>query len=114
HKPRGQGGYQSLHKVVRETGGVLFEIQIRSKEMHLRAERGSAAHWIYKLGGTSPDPELVKKINTLREALEKTIGIADKSRTCSSENFSEHGLKENGRVPGIHVFTPAGDVILLP
>jgi len=114
HKPRGQGGYQSLHKVVQETGGALFEIQIRSKEMHLQAERGSAAHWIYKLGGTSHQPEIVKKINTLRETLEKTMGMADKSRTSSSESLGEHDLKEIGRTPGIHVFTPAGDVILLP
>jgi GTP diphosphokinase / guanosine-3',5'-bis(diphosphate) 3'-diphosphatase len=100
HAPRGQGGYQSLHKVVRGTEGVLLEIQIRSKEMHVQAERGSAAHWIYKLGGTSPEPEFVKKLHALRETLENSV--------------VGNGSKEYEYTYTIHVLTPEGDVVLLP
>jgi ppGpp synthetase/RelA/SpoT-type nucleotidyltranferase len=41
-------GYQSLHSYVRAEGGLSFEIQIRSEQMHQRADGGSAAHWRYK------------------------------------------------------------------
>jgi ppGpp synthetase/RelA/SpoT-type nucleotidyltranferase len=41
-------GYQCLHTYVRGEGGLSFEIQIRSEEMHQRADGGSAAHWRYK------------------------------------------------------------------
>jgi ppGpp synthetase/RelA/SpoT-type nucleotidyltranferase len=41
-------GYQSIHTCVRAEGGPVFEIQIRSTAMHYEAERGCAAHWMYK------------------------------------------------------------------
>ncbi|CAO2202125.1 unnamed protein product [Urochloa humidicola] len=44
-------GYRSLHTVIMCEGVHPFEIQIRTKEMHLQAEYGFAAHWRYKEGG---------------------------------------------------------------
>lgn len=43
-------GYRSLHTVVLSEGVHPFEVQIRTKEMHLQAEYGFAAHWRYKEG----------------------------------------------------------------
>lgn len=40
-------GYRSLHTSVRDRDGLVFEVQIRSVEMHRTAEAGEAAHWRY-------------------------------------------------------------------
>ena len=41
-------GYQSLHTSVRDRAGFVFEVQIRSVDMHYAAEEGTAAHWRYR------------------------------------------------------------------
>lgn len=50
-KPK-SNGYQSLHTTVRDESNLLFEVQIRSLEMHEAAESGDAAHWRYRAGKT--------------------------------------------------------------
>lgn len=46
-----ENDYRSLHTCVTVDGGPVFELQIRSVAMDRQAERGDAAHWVYKRGG---------------------------------------------------------------
>ena len=62
-------GYQSLHTTVFGPGHTLFEIQIRTREMHRTAEYGIAAHWLYKSGNPESD-ELEKALQWFRQVLE--------------------------------------------
>jgi hypothetical protein len=49
-------GYRSIHTSVRDDDGVVFEIQIRTREMHELAEAGAAAHWVYRAARPKPRP----------------------------------------------------------
>src|SRR2546425_13187740 len=60
-------GYQSLHTTVFGPGGQLYEIQIRTREMHHTAEYGIAAHWLFK-EGKSPD-ELDRHLAWFRQQI---------------------------------------------
>src|SRR3712207_3750630 len=60
--------YQSLHTSVMGPGGLAFEVQIRTEEMHRIAEEGIAAHWKYKEGKKSAGDE--QRIAWLRQLVE--------------------------------------------
>ena len=97
--------YQSLHTTVLAPGGAPFEVQIRTKEMHRVAEYGVAAHWKYKDGKT--DGTLDKKIEWIRKVMEAEADVKDSKElmdTLKSDIFSDE----------VFVFTPKGDVIVLP
>ncbi len=98
--------YQSLHTTVIGPGGDRIEIQIRTEEMHLIAEKGIAAHWNYKERGQLKLDEL-KKANWLRElmSLNQQSGEPDEFLDNIKTNLIEND---------IYVFTPKGDVQELP
>ena len=97
--------YQSLHTTIFGPGGQLFEVQIRTQEMHRTAEYGIAAHWLYKRDG-KPD-ELDQHLGWFRQLLEL------QQDTHSPEEFLEF-LKIDLYQDEIFIFTPQGDVKRLP
>ncbi|OLC97522.1 MAG: hypothetical protein AUI55_00295 [Gemmatimonadetes bacterium 13_1_40CM_2_70_7] len=97
--------YQSLHTTIFGPGGQLYEIQIRTRDMHRTAEYGIAAHWLFK-EGKQPD-ELDRHLAWFRQLLEL------QQDTHTPEEFLEF-LKVDLYQDEIFVFTPRGDVKRLP
>lgn len=93
--------YQSLHTTVIGPGGKPLEIQIRTREMHQRAEWGVAAHWAYKGDDETPD------IDWLNRIIDWQSDIADPTQFMES-------LKSDLDQDEIFVFTPKGRVVGLP
>jgi len=94
--------YQSLHTTVVGPDGAALEVQIRTEEMHGRAEHGIAAHWRYKEGGAEDDElPIVTDIHFLQEA---------------SDDPAEFlaNLKLDLYQDEVFALTPRGDVIALP
>jgi GTP pyrophosphokinase len=97
-------GYKSLHTKVILEGGKRAEFQIRTSEMHKEAEEGIAAHWAYK--EKSPiSPSGLKIFSWLRSVLE-----------LSRENpeYEVKKISQDIYPDEIYVFTPKGDVKILP
>ncbi|HEX5581886.1 MAG TPA: bifunctional (p)ppGpp synthetase/guanosine-3',5'-bis(diphosphate) 3'-pyrophosphohydrolase, partial [Gemmatimonadaceae bacterium] len=99
-------GYQSLHTTVFGPERQLFEVQIRTRDMHRTAEFGIAAHWRYKEGGQRGE-ELDRKLAWFRQVLELQLDAK------TPDEFLEF-LKLDLYQDEIFVFTPTGDVIQLP
>jgi guanosine-3',5'-bis(diphosphate) 3'-pyrophosphohydrolase len=99
-------GYQSLHTTIFGPNSQLYEVQIRTPEMHRTAEYGIAAHWLYKTERERPD-ELDQHFGWFRQLLEL------QQDTHSPEEFLEF-LKVDLYQDEIFVFTPQGDVKRLP
>ncbi len=97
--------YQSLHTTVIGPNGKAIEIQIRTKDMHSRAEFGIAAHWKYKQGGEpdSSSPEML----WLRQLHEWQKETEDPSEFLEALRFDLG-------TPEVFVFTPKGSVVALP
>lgn len=93
-------GYQSLHTAVFGPRGKPVEIQIRTRQMNEHAERGVAAHWMYKEGSTE-GLRLQQSINALRSLLESGGGDDSLEESFGRELFADR----------VFVFTPRGDVI---
>ncbi|MDZ4796899.1 MAG: bifunctional (p)ppGpp synthetase/guanosine-3',5'-bis(diphosphate) 3'-pyrophosphohydrolase [Bryobacteraceae bacterium] len=98
--------YQSLHTSVMGPGGLAFEVQIRTEEMHRIAEEGIAAHWKYKEGkkGLTPDDQ---RISWLRQLVEWQREMRDPGEFMST-------LKVDLYPEEAYTFTPMGKVIVLP
>ncbi|MGW8375825.1 RelA/SpoT family protein [Actinacidiphila sp. SB3-2] len=115
--------YQSLHTTVIGPGGKPVELQIRTFDMHRRAEYGIAAHWKYKQqavagaskvrtdapkgSGKEKDKDHVNDMSWLRQLLDWQKETEDPGEFLESLRFD---LSRNE----VFVFTPKGDVIALP
>ncbi len=100
-------GYQSLHTTVFGPRGTLFEIQIRTRDMHRTAEYGIAAHWLYKDSEKGGKKDLDRHLAWFRQVLELQLDAE------TPDQFLEF-LKLDLYQDEIFVFTPNGDVIQLP
>ncbi len=100
---RKPNGYQSIHTVVFADQGQTVEVQIRTKDMHMVAELGVAAHWRYKEGGAQ-DQAMEKAISSLRYLLDNQSNDAQLVDDFHTEVFSDR----------VFVLTPKGKIFELP
>ncbi|QCR23221.1 bifunctional (p)ppGpp synthetase/guanosine-3',5'-bis(diphosphate) 3'-pyrophosphohydrolase [Pontibacter sp. SGAir0037] len=99
-------GYESLHTTVMSKTGQWVEVQIRTKRMDEIAERGYAAHWKYKNGGVAMSESALELwINKVRDMLE--------NNTANALEFMDE-FRKNLFVEEVFVFTPKGELIILP
>ncbi|MFT3748742.1 MAG: bifunctional (p)ppGpp synthetase/guanosine-3',5'-bis(diphosphate) 3'-pyrophosphohydrolase [Agriterribacter sp.] len=96
-------GYEALHTTVMGSQGKWVEVQIRTKRMNEIAEKGLAAHWKYK-EGSSDESRFDKWFMQIREALTHDVNSID-----FLQDFKTSFLAEE-----IYVYTPKGDVKMLP
>jgi len=97
-------GYRSIHTTVIGPGGKMVEVQIRTRAMHEIAEKGLAAHWKYKENITETDKQFEEWVKWVRDVLENQTDMTQ---------FIED-LKLNLFQDEIYVFTPKGDLKVLP
>jgi GTP pyrophosphokinase len=98
--------YQSLHTTVIGDTGQPFEIQIRTREMDLVAERGIAAHWKYKEGRLGPHADDAR-LQWLRQVVDWQKEVSDPRQFLSS-------LKVDLYPDEVYTFTPKGEVFAFP
>jgi guanosine-3',5'-bis(diphosphate) 3'-pyrophosphohydrolase len=107
--PKGNG-YQSLHTTLVSPLGTAVEFQIRTEPMHAVAEKGIAAHWMYKThghGGTGQQD--AQRLGTMW--LQSLIDIQDETRDATE--FLEH-VKIDLFPDAVYVFTPKSKILSLP
>ncbi|OGD27506.1 MAG: hypothetical protein A2V57_10135 [Candidatus Aminicenantes bacterium RBG_19FT_COMBO_65_30] len=99
--------YQALHTTVITKGRKMFEVQIRTREMHDLAENGIAAHWRYKDDAPSGPMKEDRRLHWLREM----AALFEEQK--NPQEFLR-SLKTNLIPEEVYVFTPKGKVIDLP
>ncbi len=102
--------YQSLHTTLIGPKGTPFEVQIRTWEMHRIAEFGIAAHWAYKEANKDKKTSVIvqdDKLAWLRETLEWQKDMQDPQEFLNT-------LKTELFVDEVYVFTPKGEIKVLP
>ena len=99
-------GYQSLHTSVISEHGFPLEVQIRTDEMHRRAEEGIAAHWKYKEGrvGDNRDERYFQWMRQLLEVQQEVRDPAEFLQNLKIDLYPEE----------VYIFTPKGEVRSLP
>ncbi|MBS0428348.1 MAG: bifunctional (p)ppGpp synthetase/guanosine-3',5'-bis(diphosphate) 3'-pyrophosphohydrolase [Proteobacteria bacterium] len=100
-------GYQSLHTTLVGPSGVSVEFQLRTEAMHVVAESGVAAHWLYKASdaaGNNSDRLSAKWLQSL-------LDIQDETRDATE--FWDH-VKVDLFPDAVYVFTPRSEIMALP
>ncbi|OYU25486.1 MAG: guanosine-3',5'-bis(diphosphate) 3'-pyrophosphohydrolase [Burkholderiales bacterium PBB2] len=104
-------GYQSLHTTLVSPLGTPVEFQIRTEAMHMVAEKGVAAHWLYKKG-SNPSGTSAESAQQLGSRwLQSLIDIQDETRDANE--FLEH-VKIDLFPDAVYVFTPKSRIMALP
>jgi guanosine-3',5'-bis(diphosphate) 3'-pyrophosphohydrolase len=100
-------GYQGLHTLLFSPLGSPVEVQIRTEEMNIVAERGIAAHWVYKNRGSASNNAQERAQNWVRDLI-------------NSDEFALPSLEflENVKIDlfpdEVYIFTPKGEILSLP
>lgn len=100
-------GYQSLHTTLVGPSGVNVEFQMRTEAMHLVAESGVAAHWLYK--ASAPHGEAAERLGT--KWLQSLLDIQHETRDAAE--FWDH-VKIDLFPDAVYVFTPRSQIMALP
>ncbi|MEG0283850.1 MAG: bifunctional (p)ppGpp synthetase/guanosine-3',5'-bis(diphosphate) 3'-pyrophosphohydrolase [Erysipelotrichales bacterium] len=102
--------YQSLHTTIVGSGGMIFEIQIRTQEMDDIAERGFAAHWRYKEGNEKISQQaLEEQLHWFRDF----VSLSDDSSDVQAKEYM-HNLQRDIFEANVYALSPQGKVISLP
>ncbi len=104
-------GYRSLHTSVLGLADHRIEIQIRTSEMHDVAERGVAAHWVYKETGSGPASSAMREESQQYRWLQELLEILENA--AAPEDFLAHTRLEMFS-DQVFCFSPRGDVFSLP
>ena len=102
-------GYQSLHTTLVSPLGTAVEFQIRTEPMHAVAEKGIAAHWLYKEHDDGRAGQEAQRLGAIW--LQSLIDIQDETRDAGE--FLEH-VKIDLYPDAVYVFTPKSKILALP
>ena len=100
-------GYQSLHTTLVGPFGTNIEFQMRTDAMHVVAESGVAAHWLYK--ATEPGSDASERLGT--KWLQSLLDIQQETRDAAE--FWDH-VKIDLFPDAVYVFTPKGQIMAMP
>ncbi len=100
-------GYQSLHTTLVGPASINIEFQMRTEAMHMVAESGVAAHWLYK--ANNPDSGPLDRLGS--KWLQSLLDIQDETRDAAE--FWDH-IKVDLFPDAVYVFTPKGQIMAMP
>ncbi len=100
-------GYQSLHTTLVGPFGTNIEFQMRTEAMHVVAESGVAAHWLYK--AVDPDSDASQRLGT--QWLQSLLDIQHETRDAAE--FWDH-VKIDLFPEAVYVFTPKSQIMAMP
>ena len=100
-------GYQSLHTTLVGPFGTNIEFQMRTEAMHVVAESGVAAHWLYK--ANDPDSDASQRLGT--QWLQSLLDIQNETRDAAE--FWDH-VKIDLFPEAVYVFTPKSQIMAMP